>query len=65
MYILPNDLQSISPETIPYSLDVDIIKDCSSLKTEIRDVFNVIDKQRADYQNTIEKVSPFIVPRLD
>ena len=65
MYILPNDLQSISPETIPYSLDVDIIKDCSSLQTEIRDVFNVIDKQRADYQNTIEKVSLFIVPSLD
>lgn len=57
MYILPKDLESEPNDLIPYGLDVDIIKDCSALRSEIGEVFNVIDRDSGQYFTTIEKVS--------
>lgn len=59
MYILPKDLQKEANvlDVIPYVLDVDVIKDCSSLRTEIADVFSVISRDNGTYYTSIEKVS--------
>lgn len=56
MYILPEDMHSITVETIPYSFEVDVIKDCSTLRSEISDVFNVIDKNSDQFDEIIRKV---------
>lgn len=56
MYILPEDMHSISVDTIPYSFEVDVIKDSSTLRNEIRDVFNVIDKNNDQFDEIIQKV---------
>lgn len=55
MYILPEDVHGAG-ETMPYELDVDIIKDCTNFKNEIRDVFEVIDKNCDQYPLVIKKV---------
>lgn len=56
MYILPKDLHGESNDMIPHRFDVDIIKDCSSLRHEIADVFNVLDRNSGTYYTSIEKV---------
>lgn len=60
MYILPKDLQEETNvlDVIPYVFDVDVIKDCSSLRNEIADVFSVIsrDNGTGTYFTSIEKV---------
>lgn len=56
MYILQKDIHKDTADIIPYGFEVDIIKDCSSLKNDIADVFNVIDRQGPRYVQTIEKV---------
>lgn len=56
MYILQKDLHKDTTDIIPYGFEVDIIKDCSSLRHDIADVFNVIDRQGPRYVQTIEKV---------
>lgn len=43
-------------DIIPYGFEVDIIKDCTSLRNDIADVFNVIDRNNQNYVQTIEKV---------
>ncbi|KAJ6627761.1 Histone H2A deubiquitinase MYSM1 [Pseudolycoriella hygida] len=45
IFILPEHLHVINATTVPYELDVDIIKDCSNLKHEIREVLDVIDRE--------------------
>lgn len=42
---------------MPYELDVDIIKDCSNFKNEIREVIDGIDKGGEDHPVMMEKVS--------
>lgn len=42
---------------MPYELDVDIIKDCTNFKNEIREVLDVIDKDGEAYPVMMEKVS--------
>lgn len=42
---------------MPYELDVDIIKDCSNFKNEIREVIDGIDKDGEDHPVMMEKVS--------
>lgn len=56
MYVMPRDLRHLSPDTIPYSLEVDIIKDCSNLKNEIDDILSVIDKNSDSYVEAVQKV---------
>lgn len=56
MYILPKDIHKDTVDIIPYGFEVDIIKDCSSLRNDIADVFNVIDRNSQNYVQTIEKV---------
>lgn len=56
MYILPKDMNKDTIDIIPYGFEVDIIKDCSSLRNDIADVFNVIDRNSHNYVQTIEKV---------
>lgn len=56
MYILPKDTHKDTIDIIPYGFEVDIIKDCSSLRNDIADVFNVIDRNSHNYMQTIEKV---------
>lgn len=58
MYILPKDLQkeTNAVDVIPYVLDVDVIKDCSTLRNEIADVFSVISRDNGTYFTSIEKV---------
>lgn len=56
MYVLPKDLHSISNDTIPYGLDVDVIKDCSNLRNEINDIFSVIDQETDYFAETVRKV---------
>lgn len=56
MYILQKDLHKDTTDIIPYGFEVDIIKDCSSLRKDIADVFGVIDRQGPRYVQTIEKV---------
>lgn len=58
MYILPKDLQKEANvvDVIPYMLDVDVIKDCTSLRNEIADVFSVISRDNGTYFTSIEKV---------
>lgn len=56
MYILQKDLHKDTTDIIPYGFEVDIIKDCSSLRNDIADVFNVIDREGPRYVQTIEKV---------
>ncbi|XP_031628199.1 histone H2A deubiquitinase MYSM1-like [Contarinia nasturtii] len=55
MYILPKDIHKDTIDIIPYGFEVDIIKDCSSLRNDIADVFNVIDRNSHNYVQTIEK----------
>lgn len=42
---------------MPYELDVDIIKDYSNFKNEIREVIDVIDRDGDEYPVMMEKVS--------
>lgn len=56
MYILPEDIHKDSIDIIPYGFDVEIIKDCTSLRNDIADVFNVIDRNSQNYVQTVEKV---------
>ena len=56
MYIMPKDINKDTIDIIPYGFEVDIIKDCSSLRNDIADVFNVIDRNSHNYVQTIEKV---------
>lgn len=56
MYILQKDLDKDTTDIIPYGFDVDIIKDCTTLRNDIADVFNVIERQGPRYVQTIEKV---------
>lgn len=65
MYILPKDLQKEANvlDVIPYVFDVDVIKDCSSLKNEIADVFSVISRDNGTYFTSIEKVCYFVLAR--
>lgn len=58
IFILPEDLHTINTTTVPYELDVDIIKDCSNFKNEIREVLDVIDRDSDQYPVMMEKVSP-------
>lgn len=60
MYIIPKDVHKDTIDIIPYGFEVDIIKDCSSLRNDIADVFNVIDRNSHNYVQTIEKVFNFI-----
>lgn len=66
MYILPKDIQKEANvlDVIPYALDVDVIKDCSTLRNEIADVFSVISRDNGTYFTSIEKVSPFFAQFL-
>lgn len=57
MYILPKDINKDIADVIPYGFEVDIIKDCTSLRNDIADVFNVIDRNSQNYEQTIEKVN--------
>lgn len=57
IFILPEDLHTINDTTVPYELDVDIIKDCSNFKNEIREVLDVIDRDGDQYPIMMEKVS--------
>lgn len=61
IYILPKDIQKEANvlDIIPYALDVDVIKDCSTLRNEIADVFSVISRDNGTYFTLIEKVSFF------
>lgn len=63
MYILPKDLQKETNvvDVIPYVLDVDVIKDCTSLRNEIADVFSVISRDNETYFTSIEKVCPMSI----
>lgn len=56
MYILPKDIHKDTIDIIPYGFEVDIIKDCTSLRNDIADVFNVIERNSHNYVQTIEKV---------
>jgi len=40
---------------VPYELDVDIIKDCSNFKNEIREVLDVINRDGEEYPVMMEK----------
>lgn len=51
---MPKDLASNFQDGIPYELDVDIIKDCTTLSREIKDVFDIIDKD--NNKELLEKV---------
>lgn len=52
---MPKDLTSnFQDGGIPYELDVDIIKDCTTLSKEIKDVFDIIDKD--NNKELLEKV---------
>lgn len=51
---MPKDLTSNFQDGIPYELDVDIIKDCTTLSNEIKDVFDIIDKD--NNKELLEKV---------
>lgn len=57
MYILPKDLHNDAIDVVPFGFEVDIIKDFSSLRNDIADVFNVIDRNSQTYAQTIERVS--------
>lgn len=57
IFILPEDLHTIDATTVPYELDVDIIKDCSNFKNEIQEVFGVIDRNCDEYPVVMERVS--------
>lgn len=56
MYILPKDIHKDTIDIIPYGFEVEIIKDCTSLRNDIADVFNVIERNSHNYMQTIEKV---------
>lgn len=56
MYVMPEDLRHLSSDTIPYSLEVDVIKDCSNLKNEINDILSVIDKNSVSYAEAVSRV---------
>lgn len=45
MYVMPKDLHSNFHDNncLPYEIDVDIIKDCTNLKNDIRDVLLVVE----------------------
>lgn len=57
MYVMPKDLRSLSPDTVPYTFDVDVIKDISNLKNEINDIVNVVDKSAEYYAEAVLRVS--------
>lgn len=58
MFLLSKSLQNFSDtHTIPYSLDVDIVKDCSNLRHEMNDILNVIDRTSNAYVDLIRKVN--------
>lgn len=57
IFILPEDLHTINATTVPYELDVDIIKDCSNFKNEIREVLDVINRDSDEYPVMMDKVS--------
>lgn len=56
MYVMPEDLQNFSSDTIPYALDVDVIKNCSNLKNEMNDIFSAIDRETDYYTEAARKV---------
>lgn len=56
MYVMPEDVHFITADTIPYELDVDIIKDCTNFKQDISDVFAILDKTDENYPKTLKKV---------
>lgn len=60
MYIMPEDLLAIGEHTVPYELEVEIIKDCSNFKSEIADVFAIIDKDDDQYAATLKKVRTMV-----
>lgn len=41
----------------PFELDVEIVKDYVDFNTEIKDIFNIVDKYDSNYQETLERVS--------
>ncbi len=57
IFILPEDLHTINTTTVPYELDVDIIKDCSNFKKEVLEVLDLIDKNGDAYPVMMDKVS--------
>lgn len=56
MYVMPEDVHSITADTIPYELDVDIIKDCTNFKQDISDVFAILNKTDENYPKILKKV---------
>lgn len=61
MYVMPEDLHAIGEHTVPYELEVEIIKDCSNFKSDIADVFAIIDKECDQYPVTLKKVCVFVI----
>lgn len=52
---MPDDLHTV--DSAPYELPVDIIDDYITIKEDVSDVFNVIDKNHVNYSETLERVS--------
>lgn len=61
MYVMPKDLLTIGEHTVPYELEVEIIKDCSNFKSDIADVFAIIDKECDQYPATLKKVCAIVI----
>lgn len=59
---MPKDLTSNFQDGIPYELDVDIIKDCTTLSKEIKDVFDIIDKD--NNKELLEKVRTHVIHEI-
>lgn len=57
VYVLPGDVLNVNERTVPYELDVEIIRDCSNFSSEIADVFDVIKTSCDDYSLVLKKVS--------
>lgn len=56
VYVLPTDVHHVSERTVPFELDVEIVKDCSNFSREIADVFDVIKANCDDYSLVLKKV---------
>lgn len=61
MYVLPADVLNVSERTVPYELDVEIVKDCSNFSREIADVFDVIKANCDDYSLVLKKVNVYSI----
>lgn len=59
VYLQPADARHVTDCTVPYELDVDIVKDCSNFGSEIADVFNVIKKNCDDSALVLKRVTAF------